>query len=261
MMASSKEFAGAEADKLAQADPQDNAGSDIDGADGRERRPAAQTASSLFGEFAQKSRHFVEWSLEDDAALIKATQNFPMRKNSINWSRIAAECGLSIPRTAKQCRERFQNHLDPKLNRSPWQEDEDNLIIDLQAQHGNSWAAISRALGGGRTEHSVKNRFICLKKVYGLKENKVGRKRSRSDELRMQEFVARHRAAHGIDNRETKLALKDEEAAEVTVESLLFLSRNPTEETDVTEPDVDTVSTPVAKAAKVSDGDKRDPDS
>ena len=246
-----KESNSAEEDRSALAHPQENVGSDVDEADGRERRPAAQNASSLFGEFAQKSRHFVEWSPEDDAALIKATQNFPMRKNSINWSRIAAECGLTIPRTAKQCRERFQNHLDPKLNRTPWLEDEDNLIIDLQAQHGNSWAAISRALGGGRTEHSVKNRFICLKKVYGLKENKVGRKRSRSDELRMQEFVARHRAAHGIDNRETKLALKDEEPAEDTVESLLFLSRTHTGDTYETEPDADTTPSPAAKAAKV----------
>jgi hypothetical protein len=94
--------------------------------------------------------------------------------------------------------------LTQQLNRSPWNDDEDKLIVDLQLLHGNSWAAISRALGGGRTEHSVKNRFICLRKMHGLRETTSktqGRKRSRTDEKRMAQFVASQRAKKGISTR------------------------------------------------------------
>lgn len=69
-------------------------------------------------------------------------------------------------RTAKQCRERWSNYLDPNLLKSPFSLAEDEKLLLLQRLNGNKWALISRELPG-RTENSVKLRFNSLKKIYG----------------------------------------------------------------------------------------------
>ena len=74
-----------------------------------------------------------------------------------NWSEIAE----SIPgRTGKQARERWKNHLDPKLNKGPWATSEDQKIIDGYRMYGNKWSCIARLIPG-RSDNDVKNRFNC----------------------------------------------------------------------------------------------------
>ncbi|KAH9116377.1 hypothetical protein AeMF1_009677 [Aphanomyces euteiches] len=71
------------------------------------------------------------------------------------WKEVAS----FIPgRTAKQCRERWQNHLRPGIHRSPWTDVEDERIITLQAEYGNRWALIASHLGH-RSANAVKNRW------------------------------------------------------------------------------------------------------
>ncbi|KAF1792132.1 Myb domain [Phytophthora cactorum] len=48
-----------------------------------------------------------------------------------NWGQIAER----IPgRTPKQCRERWKNHLDPAINKGPYTEEEDSVILTAQAR-------------------------------------------------------------------------------------------------------------------------------
>eukprot|EP00924_Labyrinthula_sp_SR-Ha-C_P003177 snap_masked-scaffold_15-processed-gene-1.24-mRNA-1 protein AED:0.06 eAED:0.06 QI:0/-1/0/1/-1/1/1/0/230 len=67
-------------------------------------------------------------------------------------------------RTAKQCRERWILSLDPTINRSEWEEEEDNKLLSLQRQYGNKWSLIKTLLDTNRTQNAVKLRFKKLRK-------------------------------------------------------------------------------------------------
>jgi hypothetical protein len=72
-----------------------------------------------------------------------------------NWNLIAEELKN---RTPKQCRERWHNHLNPDIRKSPFSPEEDEIIARNQATLGNKWAEIARFLPG-RTDTLVKNRW------------------------------------------------------------------------------------------------------
>ncbi len=61
------------------------------------------------------------------------------------WSMIAQNLE---GRLGKQCRERWYNHLDPAIKRTPWTEEEDKQIITLQHRLGNKWADIAIEVEG-----------------------------------------------------------------------------------------------------------------
>jgi hypothetical protein len=42
-----------------------------------------------------------------------------------NYIRNNCEIAQKTKRTGKQCRERWFNHLDPKINKNPWSEEEE----------------------------------------------------------------------------------------------------------------------------------------
>lgn len=61
-------------------------------------------------------------------------------------------------RTAKQCRERYNNHVDPGIKKDKiWSAEEDALVMQLHAEHHNQFAKIARRIPG-RCYDDVKNR-------------------------------------------------------------------------------------------------------
>ncbi|CAI5747502.1 unnamed protein product [Peronospora destructor] len=93
------------------------------------------------------------WVYEEDMTLEQM-----VLQGCHSWGEVAAH----IPgRTAKQCRERWRNHLDPSINKSPFTPAEDGVIQDGFEKMGNRWTQIADLLPG-RTEDAVKTRWKAL---------------------------------------------------------------------------------------------------
>jgi hypothetical protein len=94
------------------------------------------------------------------------------------WKDIASR----LPgRLSDSIRERYVNHLDPTLKKTPWTKEEDNILFENQRKLGNKWSVISKSLPG-RSVNSIKNRYYnkkCtfLRMMRNHKEKPDGRPR------------------------------------------------------------------------------------
>ncbi|KAJ9050360.1 hypothetical protein DSO57_1015001 [Entomophthora muscae] len=91
------------------------------------------------------------WTKQEDATLIDMVNKFGAER----WVVIAKGLGS---RTGKQCRERWHNHLDPKINKSPFTPEEDTKIWNLFNSLGPRWALMAKEMPG-RPDNSIKNHF------------------------------------------------------------------------------------------------------
>jgi len=102
-----------------------------------------------------------QWSAQED----KLLEQWVKTNGPKNWE----ACGRFIQgRKGKQCREHWNNCLNPELKKGNWGPEEDFLIMFFYEKCNGSWKKII-PLFDGRIENSIKNRFYSQLRKHATK--------------------------------------------------------------------------------------------
>lgn len=82
------------------------------------------------------------------------------RLGTANWDKVALELG---GRTARQCRDRYNNYLQPSINNNPWTIEEEYILYQKYQEIGPQWAQMTY-LFENRTCVSIKNHWSKIAK-------------------------------------------------------------------------------------------------
>lgn len=170
--------------------------------------PPKEKVSSVTPKKPKQRKSCSRWTAEEDEKLTEAIRLMGAR----NWNEIAKFVGT---KNGDQCNQHWHRVLNPKISRTPWTKEEDQMLIAMVDLHGqSSWKKVAEFVSG-RTDIQCRHRWIMLKRqaeraarppVAKLRKKKLSsglkdkRKRSMSDVL--------PRTASQKANAENKLLVK-----------------------------------------------------
>lgn len=105
------------------------------------------------------------WDSEQDQELVTLIQQYG---ETNQWAMIGKR--MKSPRTGKQCRERYNNHLKEGVVKGGWTAEEDSALKRLKEEIGCHWARIAKLMPG-RSDNNVKNRWHLLQRREAKDQN------------------------------------------------------------------------------------------
>ena len=116
------------------------------------------------------------WTEREDQLLIKWVKNH----GACNWTKCSE---YMKGRSGKQCREHWNNSLNPDLIKGKWTSEEDLLIMIFYKKYGGSWKKII-PIFEKRTENSIKNRFFSQLRKLANKSFQTKKRENGLEELK-----------------------------------------------------------------------------
>jgi len=121
-----------------------------------------------------------QWSSQED----KLLEQWVKTNGPKNWE----ACGRFIQgRKGKQCREHWNNCLNPELKKGNWGPEEDFLIMFFYEKCKGSWKKII-PLFDGRIENSIKNRFYSQLRKHATKNMEAKERKRMIAKIKLNEL-------------------------------------------------------------------------
>ena len=101
-----------------------------------------------------KSTLKIKFTEEEDMKLHRLVMQFGAK----DWIKISQ---LMETRNPRQCRERWNNYVNPALRTDPWTPEEDMLLDQKFAEYGPKWNKISKFFVN-RSDNNIRNRWMMI---------------------------------------------------------------------------------------------------
>ncbi|OHT17378.1 Myb-like DNA-binding domain containing protein [Tritrichomonas foetus] len=182
-------------------------------------------ASILFTQYPRNKPHHCslrkKFSLEEDNMLRTLVENCGLNQ----WNIVAQ---YMKNRTARQCRDRYRNYLQPGFFNGQWSAQEDEMLYQKYQEFGPQWTLLSQLLKG-RSANSIKNRWNYFVSRMNFDYSKIIQ--SENDEHLVDEET------HSETDNEVSLSSPEEIDDKFTKDQSSTKNSDSTEQSDSTEHD------------------------